>query len=70
MKRAAHPIDGDIHILPVGDSREHVEDRDCWCVPQLQQHVSYPTPGIERVTVTIVHNSDDGRELIERHGVN
>jgi hypothetical protein len=26
----------DIHILPVGDIREHTERRDCWCEPEIK----------------------------------
>lgn len=50
----------DIHVLPVHDLREHVKSRDCWCAPDLQR---------ESGTVIVVHRSADGRELIERHGL-
>jgi hypothetical protein len=49
-----------MHILPIGDLREHDETRDCWCRPKLQC--------VER-TIIVIHNSADGRELIEEHGV-
>ena len=43
----------DTHVLPVGDFKEHVESENCWCRPSRDGEV-------------IVHNSMDGRELIER----
>ena len=51
------------HVVPVDDLREHVETGDgCWCQPRIQPQ------GDGRYLV--VHNSEDGRELVERHGVN
>lgn len=44
-----------VHVMPLGDLREHVSSCDCWCHPQ---------PDIEDETV-IVHNSMDGRERLE-----
>ena len=41
------------HVVPVNDLREHVTDGlTCWCKPTLDDGV-------------IVHNSMDGRELVE-----
>lgn len=56
----------DIHVLPLNDLREHVEVRTCWCVPTLEQvrHDSGRKAG-----VIVRHNSMDGRELVERHGL-
>lgn len=51
----------DLHVLPIEDLREHEETRDCWCGPRLEQ---------EGETMIVVHNSLDGRELIEAHGIN
>lgn len=49
----------DIHVLPLTDLREHDETRTCWCQPK-----------VERVKgVVVTHNSADGRELVERHGL-
>lgn len=46
-----------VHVFPVGDMREHVLiGTGCWCNPHLQDGV-------------VVHNSMDGRELVERHGL-
>ncbi len=46
----------DIHVHPKNDLREHVMARDCWCQPRCQQ---------EGNGVIVVHQSADGRELIE-----
>ena len=40
--------------LPVNDEVEHVESRDCWCKPRIEES--------EQV---VVHNSFDGREDFE-----
>jgi hypothetical protein len=53
--------DGNRHVLPIDDLREHVENRDCWCKPVLSRTDD------NRILVT--HNALDGRELVERHGV-
>jgi hypothetical protein len=53
--------DEDIHVLPVNDLRVHLEIRTCWCKPTF-----WEAPDGELV---IMHNSVDGRELIERHGL-
>ena len=53
---------GDVfHVLPVSDLREHVESLSCWCSPDLE---------LESHGAIITHHSMDGRELIEKHGVN
>lgn len=46
----------DCHVLPIGDLREHVAERDCWCKPKEDDE----QPGL------FVHNALDGRELVER----
>ena len=51
----------DIHVLPIGDLREHVEARECWCRPRLTE---------ESGSVIVSHNAADGRELVEKHGIN
>lgn len=53
--------DSDIHVIPENDLREHEESRQCWCRPTLDQLESDP--------VVVIHNSADGRELVERNGV-
>ena len=44
--------DGQLHVVPVNDLRDHVTSVDCWCCP-------IDDDGI------IVHNSLDGREKYE-----
>ncbi len=52
----------DVHVLPIGDLKEHNEVRDCWCDPLVV--IRYDEPAM------VVHNAFDGRELIEAHGIN
>lgn len=54
----------DLHVLPIGDLREHEESRECWCAPTCTREPYEEGP------VVVVHNAADGRELIEEHGVN
>lgn len=43
-----------VHVLPINDLRDHDENgAGCWCRPRVEDGV-------------IIHNSMDGRELIER----
>jgi hypothetical protein len=55
------------HLTPRNDMREHADSgatRDrcaCWCQPVRR---------VEGDGVVWVHNSMDGRELVEEHGVN
>lgn len=44
-----------LHVIPVGDLREHEASVDCWC---------HPTPDEEEPSVYI-HHSMDGRERVE-----
>ena len=46
---------GDIHIVPIGDLREHVADRACWC---------HPADEIDEPDI-LIHHSLDGREAFE-----
>lgn len=55
----------DYHVLPVNDLREHAEARDCWCEPRVEP-VKVCRAIIGHV---VVHQSADGRELIEQHGI-
>jgi len=52
------------HVLPIEDLRDHDESLRCWCQPRLEHIEEVPQARI------VVHNSADGRELVERHGVN
>lgn len=45
----------DIHVIPVGDLREHDLSRRCWCKPEEDSE----EPAV------VVHNSLDGREKHE-----
>jgi hypothetical protein len=49
------PRSGDIHVMPIGDTVEHMESRDCPCRPT-------PDPATPSV---LVHHSADGREHVE-----
>jgi hypothetical protein len=51
-----------VHVVPVGDLRAHRERGiTCWCQPKVETF-----DGGGRL---VTHNSMDGRELIEKHGV-
>lgn len=50
-----------IHVIPLNDMRDHQESADCWCAPRAQ---TFDGGGM-----VFVHNSMDGRELVERHGL-
>lgn len=54
---------GDVHVTPIGDLREHELSIGCWCGPQLNK-VDGSTAFL------VVHHAEDGRELVEEHGVN
>jgi hypothetical protein len=45
------------HILPTNDLREHEELSTCKCVPRVDVQ--------ENGDILIIHNSFDGREVIE-----
>lgn len=55
-------MEQDVHVMPVEDLREHVERDDCWCRPLVLR-----SEDSDRV---VIHHSEDGRELVERHGLN
>lgn len=51
---------GHIHVVPVNDWLPHNESSSgCGCSPRIE-------PGIDGSTI-VIHNSFDGRELLERH---
>ena len=52
----------DVHVIPINDLHRHEERRDCWCHPVMSQEPYQ--------AAVVAHNSADGRELVERHGVN
>ena len=41
------------HILPINDLKPHIESKDCWCRPLVEDGIC-------------VHNSMDGREKHEK----
>jgi hypothetical protein len=55
-------LKGDVHVTPIDDLKEHEMSRDCWCKPLVQQE-----PDDEHALV--IHNAEDGRELVEEHGL-
>lgn len=60
----------DIHVVPVRDLRQHNDrSRHCWCNPRVERidpETGEPYP-YDNALVT--HNAADGRELVERHGL-
>lgn len=60
--QVVHLRSGDVHILPIVDLYDHELRRGCWCDPGFSRQ-----PGADCV---VVHNAMDGRELIERYGIN
>lgn len=51
-----------LHVYPVGDLRRHDLVVECWCKPRAER--------IRRHGLLVMHNAEDGRELVERHGIN
>lgn len=45
---------GLIHIVPVGDLREHITTEPCWCDPSPYAN--------DRGELRLVHNALDGRD--------
>jgi hypothetical protein len=54
---------GDVHVVPTFDLQEHEVTGWCWCKPACVE------PATRRQHALWVHNSADGRELVERHGL-
>ena len=51
-----------VHVVPVNDLRDHTEvGTECWCAPKVER--------FEGGGCLVTHNSMDGRELVERHGL-
>lgn len=48
-----------LHVMPVGDLRHHRPSTACWCSPKEAPD----EPGLW------VHEAMDGRDLIEKHGL-
>jgi len=45
------------HVLPINDIKEHTEDTTCECQPRVEHHNG---------NIVVIHNSYDGREIIEQ----
>lgn len=57
-----------IHVVPIDDLQEHVETgAPCCCRPKILWDDAITGERLDEPV--IVHNSADGRELVERHGV-
>lgn len=56
-----------VHVLPISDLREHEETLTCWCQPRVVR--TDEETGEDYVAPVVIHNSLDGRELVEEHGV-
>ncbi len=61
MRRDADGKLVSVHTLPIGDLCRHTQSELCWCAPKLDN---------ENGCEMWIHNSSDGRELVEKHGVN
>jgi len=63
MSKAWQVIDrpdvGEVHVLPIDDTSEHAERRDCRCWPLVEKPVS------DGDQTLVVHESFDGREAFE-----
>ena len=46
----------DIHVIPIGDFREHDTTSDCWCRPYRD----------DEDPLVVIHNPLDQRELYEQ----
>jgi len=61
----------DTHVVPINDMKEHVDSRDCWCNPRVKyEDITKYGDVYKSSAVIVIHNSMDGRELIELHGIN
>lgn len=56
MQISTNDVIGEIHVVPIEDERGHQILTVCTCVP----HVSF-----DKNFIIVVHNSFDGREVIE-----
>lgn len=54
--------ESDIHVLPTNDLRQHIEVRDCWCDPQIQDENGEPQWCGEPIALIVIHNALDGRQ--------
>lgn len=47
---------GDVHVMPLDDTKPHDESRSCACHPRIDI----------RANNVVIHNSYDGREIVEQ----
>ena len=60
----------DIHVVPVNDLREHEDlTRICWCEPRVEVRDPETGDDYRGRCALVTHVSMDGRELIERYGL-
>ena len=50
----------DIHVIPENDLLDHLQVRQCWCLPRVDEQ------GPDEAV--IVHHAADGREYFETDG--
>jgi hypothetical protein len=55
LRWAAWEADGEVHVGPLGDFREHLLSRQCWCQPREDDEADW----------VIIHHSMDRREEFE-----
>lgn len=61
-RRADRPASSTtVHVLPIDDTRDHVETPQCWCRPRVERVETY----LGGWGTVITHHSADGRELQE-----
>lgn len=46
-----------IHIIPIGDIEEHLEETACWCCPTVEEYEG---------NIICTHNAFDGRTKEEQ----
>lgn len=56
-------MDTTIHITPNKDLKAHIESVDCPCHPRVEMVYNAV---IEEWSSVVIHNSYDGREVIEK----
>lgn len=54
--------DGDVHVVPVGDSHAHELTRVCACDPNLTDENGRPCWHGDKMGVVVVHTAYDGRK--------
>ena len=52
----------DVIVVPIGDLKPHLEGRECWCDPRLENSYEDPTWLDNPEAVVVIHNAADGRD--------